>query len=217
MNIASTHSPERDYRLRTEREHPRRIEGRSWKSDSARSRDEIRFGIGKSSLGMVLVGKSRRGICAVLLGSEQRSLVAELYDRFPRAIATAHKDEVAETMAAVIRVINTGESASELVLAPRGTEFQLRVWKALREIPTGSTATYKEIAEKIGIGTAQEVGEACAANAIAILIPCHRVVRADGSLSGYRWGIQRKRALLRREHEAAQEPGSLFKTVKGTQ
>ena len=148
MNIASTHSPERDYRLRTEREHPRRIEGRSWKSDSARSRDEIRFGIGKSSLGMVLVGKSRRGICAVLLGSEQRSLVAELYHRFPRAIATAHKDEVAETMAAVIRVINTGESASELVLAPRGTEFQLRVWKALREIPTGSTATYKEIAEK---------------------------------------------------------------------
>jgi AraC family transcriptional regulator of adaptative response/methylated-DNA-[protein]-cysteine methyltransferase len=175
-----------------------------------RTRDEIRFGIAPCFLGMVLVATSPEGVCGIILGDDEKSVVAELRGRFPRAIVTADKNAFAQAIDAVVRTINTGNLAPELRLAPRGTSFQLRVWKALREIPAGSTATYKEIAETIGSGTAQEIGEACAANPIAVLIPCHRVVRSDRSLAGYHWGIKRKRALLEREKEAAPEPGSLF-------
>lgn len=117
---------------------------------------------------------------------------------------------VERALTAVMRTIETGKVDSDLVIAPRGTDFQRRVWDALREIPVGSTATYKEIAAKVGVGTAQEIGEACAANTVAVLIPCHRVVRSDGGLAGYRWGIHRKRAILEKEQETAPAPDSLF-------
>jgi AraC family transcriptional regulator of adaptative response/methylated-DNA-[protein]-cysteine methyltransferase len=163
---------------------------------------ELAIAIGDSPLGCVLVAGTARGIAAVLLGDGREALLAELRERFPTA-TLAEGETMREALAEVVRLIESparSEPAARLQLDPRGTTFQRQVWDALREIPAGSTATYAEIARRIGRPTAtRAVAAACAANPIALLVPCHRVVARDGSLSGYRWGVERKRALLERE------------------
>ncbi|WP_369816048.1 bifunctional DNA-binding transcriptional regulator/O6-methylguanine-DNA methyltransferase Ada [Magnetospirillum sp. XM-1] len=163
---------------------------------------EIRFAIGHCSLGAILVARSARGVCAILMGDEPHALVRDLQDRFHRARLIGGDAGFEHLVAAIVGHVEEPSGGLDLPLDVRGTAFQQRVWQALRQIPPGSTASYGEIAERIGApGAARAVAGACAANPIALAIPCHRAVRSDGSLSGYRWGIERKRALLRRESE----------------
>ncbi|OBX34665.1 bifunctional transcriptional activator/DNA repair enzyme Ada [Halomonas elongata] len=163
----------------------------------------IRFAVGECSLGSVLVACSARGVCAILLGDDPDDLVRDLQDRFPQAELDAGEASFESWVAQVIGLIDDPALGTELPLDIRGTAFQQRVWQALREIPAGTTASYTEIAERIGSPAAvRAVARACAANPLAVAIPCHRVVRQDGNLSGYRWGIERKRALLEREADA---------------
>lgn len=160
----------------------------------------IRFGVGQCSLGAILVAASAQGVCAVLLGDDPDLLVAELQSRFARADLVGADPEFEGWMARVIGQLESPAPDPGLPLDIRGTAFQHLVWQALRQIPIGSTASYSEIAERLGRPlAARAVAAACAANHLAVVIPCHRVVRADGSLSGYRWGVERKRELLRRE------------------
>ncbi|MBV9077727.1 MAG: bifunctional DNA-binding transcriptional regulator/O6-methylguanine-DNA methyltransferase Ada [Methylobacteriaceae bacterium] len=164
----------------------------------------IRFAIGECSLGSVLVAATERGVCAILLGDDPDALLRDLQDRFPKAELVGDDPAFGETVARVVGLVEAPGRGLGLPLDIRGTAFQERVWDALRNIPAGRTATYAEIAAAIGAPAAvRAVAGACAANALAIAIPCHRVVRSDGSLSGYRWGVARKRALLDREGEAA--------------
>jgi len=161
---------------------------------------DIHFAVGDCTLGVVLVARSDRGICAILLGDDAEVLLRDLQDRFPRAQLIGDDPDFEHLIAAVIGVVEHPSQGLDLPLDVRGTAFQQRVWQALREIPPGATETYSEIAHRIGAPTAaRAVGGACAANALAVAIPCHRVVRTDGSLSGYRWGVERKRTLLERE------------------
>lgn len=163
----------------------------------------IRFAVGESSLGSVLVGQSDRGVCAILLGDDPNELIAELERRFPRAELLGGDAEFEQVVATVVGFVEAPCVGLDLPLDIRGTAFQQRVWSALRTIPAGSTASYKQIAEKIGSPTStRAVAQACGANSIAVAIPCHRVVRTDGGISGYRWGVERKRALLDRECSA---------------
>ena len=160
----------------------------------------IRYGIGRSSLGRVLAAASDRGICAILLGDDDAELIADLGRRFPRAEAIAADTAFQETVDAVVTLVEEPKLGLSLPLDIRGTAFQERVWQALRAIPAGETRSYAELAQAIGAPGAQRaVAGACAANSLAIAVPCHRVVRGDGSLSGYRWGADRKRSLLLRE------------------
>jgi AraC family transcriptional regulator of adaptative response/methylated-DNA-[protein]-cysteine methyltransferase len=160
----------------------------------------IRFAIGDCSLGSVLVAKSDRGICAIFLGNDPDKLLRELQDRFPKSELIGGDAKFEALVARVVALIESPTSDEQLPLDIRGTAFQMRVWQALKNIPVGSTATYSEIAEKIGSPrSVRAVAGACAANSIAVAIPCHRVVRMDGSLSGYRWGVERKQALLQKE------------------
>jgi AraC family transcriptional regulator of adaptative response/methylated-DNA-[protein]-cysteine methyltransferase len=160
----------------------------------------IRFVVGRSSLGLVLVARSDAGITAVLIGDDGEELRRDLQDRFPNTDLADGDAELQGVAAQVIAAIESPARTLDLPLDLRGTEFQRRVWQALRRIPVGSTATYTEIAMRLGLPkSARAVAQACAANALAVLIPCHRVVRSDGELAGYRWGIERKRALLDRE------------------
>lgn len=176
-----------------------------------RAKESIQFAISQSFLGLVLVAASEKGICAILLGNQAKSLSADLRSHFPKAALTAGDAGFEEMPAKVVYAVDTPGSKLDLPLDLRGTDLQRRVWQALRAIPVGATATYKEIAAKIGPpATAQDVGEACAANALAVVVPCHRVVRTDRSVAGYRWGINRKRALLQKEQEVSPEPGTLF-------
>ena len=164
---------------------------------------EIRFAIGKCSLGAVLVAASGRGVCAIFLGDDPDALARELGERFPRAHLIRGDREFERIVASVIGFVDAPRTGLSLPLDVRGTVFQQRVWQALRRIPPGKTATYAAIAKRIGAPKAvRAVAQACAANALAVAIPCHRVVRSDGSLSGYRWGVERKRALLRKEGQA---------------
>ncbi|MFI5227671.1 MAG: methylated-DNA--[protein]-cysteine S-methyltransferase [Gemmatimonadales bacterium] len=170
-----------------------------------RASDTFDVSIAKSTLGLVLIAGSDAGVAAVLLGDERADLRADLARRFPRATLRDAGNKSAAVVARVVKAIDgaTTDAASTIPLDLRGTEFQRAVWRALRAIPRGSTATYSEIAARIGQpGAARGVAQACAANPVAVLVPCHRVVRADGALSGYRWGIERKRALLERESAA---------------
>jgi AraC family transcriptional regulator of adaptative response/methylated-DNA-[protein]-cysteine methyltransferase len=161
---------------------------------------EIRFAIGECSLGAILVARSDRGVCAIMLGDDPEALARDLQERFPRAELIGGDAEFEELVAKVVGFVEAPGLGLDLPLDVRGTAFQQRVWQALREIPVGRTATYGEIAGRIGApGAVRAVAGACAANALAVAIPCHRVVRTDGSLSGYRWGVERKRALLERE------------------
>jgi AraC family transcriptional regulator of adaptative response/methylated-DNA-[protein]-cysteine methyltransferase len=160
----------------------------------------IRSAIRECWLGSILVATTERGICAILLGDDPATLLRDLEDRFPKARRVGCDHALERLTAKVVDFIEAPGQAVDLPLDVRGTAFQQRVWQALRAIPAGSTASYGEIARRIGAPKeAYAVGEACAANMIAVAIPCHRVVRKDGALAGYRWGFRRKRALLERE------------------
>ena len=164
---------------------------------------EIRFAIGQCSLGAILVARSERGVCAILLGDEPETLARELQDRFPHATLVGGDADFERCVAQVVGFVEAPAVGLDLPLDVRGTAFQQRVWQALRDIPAGHTASYAEIAGRIGAPKAvRAVALACGANALAVAIPCHRVVRSDGALSGYRWGVERKRALLAREAQA---------------
>jgi AraC family transcriptional regulator of adaptative response/methylated-DNA-[protein]-cysteine methyltransferase len=160
----------------------------------------IEFAIGESSLGAILVARSQRGVCAISLGDDADALLRELQDRFPRAELIGG-DEAFETLVAqVVGLIEHPGIGHELPLDVRGTAFQQRVWQALRQIPPGETASYAQVAQRIGSPrSVRAVAQACASNTLAVAIPCHRVVRSDGAPSGYRWGVERKQALLERE------------------
>jgi AraC family transcriptional regulator of adaptative response/methylated-DNA-[protein]-cysteine methyltransferase len=165
---------------------------------------DIRFAVGQSSLGAVLVAQSGRGVCAISLGDDPEALVHELQDRFPKANLIGADRDFEKLVARVVGLVESPGTGLDLPLDLRGSVFQMRVWRALREIPAGSTASYAQIARRIGEPKAvRAVAGACAANPVAIAIPCHRVVRSDGGLSGYRWGVERKRRLLQRERAPA--------------
>jgi len=160
----------------------------------------IRFALGECSLGSVLVAQSTRGICAIQLGDAPEPLLGEFLRRFPSAEAAAGDAAIEQGLARVVSLIEAPGSGLELPLDIQGTAFQKQVWTVLRRIPPGTTLSYAEVAKLAGVpGAARAVAGACAANALAVAIPCHRVVRGDGGLSGYRWGTGRKRALLDRE------------------
>jgi AraC family transcriptional regulator of adaptative response/methylated-DNA-[protein]-cysteine methyltransferase len=167
---------------------------------SGGARTQIRFAVGECSLGSILVAQSERGVCAILLGDDPDALARDLQDRFPRANLSRGDAGFEQFVAQVVGFVEAPALGLGLPLDVRGTAFQQRVWQALRKIPAGSTASYTDIAKRIGSPkSARAVAHACAANALAVAIPCHRVVRSDGALSGYRWGVPRKRALLERE------------------
>ncbi len=160
----------------------------------------IRFAIGECALGAILVASSERGICAILLGDDPNALARDLQDRFPKAELIGGDSGFEQMVAKVVGFVEMPKIGLDLPLDVRGTAFQQRVWQALSEIPAGATVSYGDIAQRIGSPkSARAVARACAANALAVAIPCHRVVRNDGGLSGYRWGVERKRALLERE------------------
>lgn len=164
---------------------------------------ELRFAIGECSLGAILVAKNGRGVCAILLGDDPEALTSDLQDRFPRANLIDRDSELEQLVSQVVNFVETPAAGLDVPLDIRGTAFQQRVWQALRGIPAGSTASYTDVARRIGSpNSVRAVAQACAANALAVVIPCHRVVRNDGALSGYRWGVERKRALLEREAHA---------------
>ncbi|MGF7175604.1 bifunctional DNA-binding transcriptional regulator/O6-methylguanine-DNA methyltransferase Ada [Azospirillum doebereinerae] len=164
----------------------------------------IRFAVGDCSLGSILVAMSDRGVCAILIGEDPEALLRDLQDRFPHARLIGGDGAFESVVATVVGFVEAPGIGLDLPLDLRGTAFQRRVWQALRAIPPGTTASYAEIAARIGAPKAvRAVAGACAANALAVAIPCHRVVRSDGALSGYRWGIERKRALIEREAEPA--------------
>lgn len=161
---------------------------------------EIRFALGRSSLGTILVARSEKGVCAIALGEDPDALLRSLQDRFPKARLIGGDAEFEKLVAQVVGFVEAPRIGLDLPLDLRGTAFQERVWLALRRIPPGRTASYAEIAREIGAPRAvRAVARACAANELAVAIPCHRVVRSDGALSGYRWGVERKRALLEKE------------------
>lgn len=164
---------------------------------------DMRFAVGNCSLGSILVAASKIGVTAIFLDDDPEVLVRNLEDRFPNATLTRGDRDFEDVVAKAAGLIEAPGQALDLSLDISGTIFQQRVWQALRSIPPGTTATYSEIAALIGMPKAvRAVAAACAANKIAVAIPCHRVVRNDGSLSGYRWGVARKRALIAREVKA---------------
>ncbi len=165
--------------------------------------ESIRFAVGECWLGAILVAASEKGICAILLGDDPEALTRDLQDRFPRARLIGGDAEFERWMAEVVGFVANPSLGLNLPLDIRGTAFQQRVWDALRQVPPGSTIVYAELANRIGNPSAvRAVAGACAANPIAVAIPCHRVIRTGGSLSGYRWGVERKRELLEREQAA---------------
>jgi AraC family transcriptional regulator, regulatory protein of adaptative response / methylated-DNA-[protein]-cysteine methyltransferase len=162
--------------------------------------DILTYATGECPLGQVLVARSIKGVCAILLGAEHDDLEADLAARFPQATLVANELVVHNDLAKVIRFVDRPAEGLRLMLDMRGTPLQRRVWEKLRVIPVGRVVTYMELARWIGYpASARVVAGACAANPIALAIPCHRVVRTDGDLAGYRWGIERKRELIRRE------------------
>ena len=165
----------------------------------------MHFAVGECSLGSILVAATDKGVCAIFLGDDPDALLRELQDRFPRAQLVGGDSDFERTVARVVGLVETPALGLDLPLDVRGTAFQQRVWEALCDIPAGSTASYTDIARRVGAPRAvRGVAQACAANPVAVAIPCHRVVRSDGALAGYRWGVERKRALL--EREAARSP-----------
>jgi AraC family transcriptional regulator of adaptative response/methylated-DNA-[protein]-cysteine methyltransferase len=164
---------------------------------------DMHFAVGECSLGSILVATSAKGVCAILLGDDPDALVRDLQDRFPRATLVGGDDTFEQIVAKVVGFVEAPALGLDLPLDVRGTAFQQRVWRALRKIPAGSTVSYSAIATRIGSPkSVRGVGQACAANALAVAIPCHRVVRHDGGLAGYRWGVERKRLLLKKEGAA---------------
>ena len=171
---------------------------RQYRAGGAGSR--IRFAVAACSLGALLVARSERGICAITLGDDPDKLVRGLQDQFPHAELAGGDPGFEALVAQVVGFVEDPSIGLDLPLDIRGTAFQERVWQALRQVPAGSTVSYTELARRIGSPAAvRAVAGACAANRLAVAVPCHRVVRRDGDLSGYRWGVERKRELLRRE------------------
>ena len=169
-------------------------------SNLGRSADTIHFAIGSCSMGSLLVAQSPKGICAILLGDTAQALTQDLQARFKGAQLINGDDDINKSLDKVIFCVDNPHTAPLLPLDIRGTEFQQQVWAALRQIAIGTTASYSEIAKILGKPKAfRAVAQACAANALAVVIPCHRVVRSDGGLGGYRWGIERKKCLLQKE------------------
>jgi AraC family transcriptional regulator of adaptative response/methylated-DNA-[protein]-cysteine methyltransferase len=165
--------------------------------------EEIRFAIAKTSLGALLVAASDKGVCSILLGDDPEKLLRDLEERFDKAHLVGGDAKFEKLVARVVALVEHPGKGRDLPLDIRGTAFQQRVWKALAAIPAGKTASYAEIAKKIGRPKAvRAVAQACAANTLAVAIPCHRVVKTDGGLSGYRWGVARKQELLKREEAA---------------
>ncbi|PWF45113.1 bifunctional DNA-binding transcriptional regulator/O6-methylguanine-DNA methyltransferase Ada [Massilia glaciei] len=161
----------------------------------------IRFAIGQCSLGAILVAATDKGVCAILMGDDPELLARDLQDRFPQADLRGAEADFEQSIARVVGMVERPDLGLDLPLDVRGTAFQRRVWQALRTIPSGATVSYTELAALVGLPNgARAVAGACAANPVAVAIPCHRVVRTDGGLSGYRWGVERKRALLDREN-----------------
>jgi AraC family transcriptional regulator of adaptative response/methylated-DNA-[protein]-cysteine methyltransferase len=174
----------------------------AWRAGGADT--DIHFAIGECALGAILVAQSERGVCAIALGGDPDALVRELQDQFPRARLIGGDAGFEKLIAKVIGFVEAPGVGLDLPLDVRGTAFQQRVWQALREIPVGTTASYSDIAQRIGAPkSVRAVAQACGANMLAVAIPCHRVVRSDGGLSGYRWGVERKTALLQREAKRA--------------
>ncbi|WP_150276347.1 bifunctional DNA-binding transcriptional regulator/O6-methylguanine-DNA methyltransferase Ada [Halopseudomonas salina] len=172
-------------------------------------REQLHFAVGDTSLGAILVASSARGIVCVTLGDDPEQLIRDLQDRFPAASLIGADEDYERVVAQVVGLVEAPAKGLDLPLDVRGTAFQQRVWQALRAIPCGQTMSYAEVARDIGQPTsARAVARACGANAIALAIPCHRVVRQDGGLSGYRWGIERKRVLLERETDYASSSGA---------
>jgi AraC family transcriptional regulator, regulatory protein of adaptative response / methylated-DNA-[protein]-cysteine methyltransferase len=164
----------------------------------------IHFALGACSLGAILVARSAKGVCAILLGDDPDTLLRDLQDRFPKGALIGGDPAFDTLVATVVGFVEAPAIGLDLPLDVRGTAFQQRVWLALREIPVGATASYAEIARRIGKPkAARAVAAACGANALAVAIPCHRVIRTDGGLAGYHWGIERQRTLLAREAAAA--------------
>lgn len=170
---------------------------------TATTKDLIHFATGECSLGSVLVARSERGVCSVLIGDDPRLLVSDLQKQFPKTDLIANEGSCGDLVAKVVGLIEKPGLGLDLPLDIRGTAFQQRVWRTLKEIPVGSTASYGDIAKLLGMPKAvRAVAQACGANSLAVAIPCHRVIGNDGSLSGYRFGTERKRALLEREARA---------------
>jgi AraC family transcriptional regulator of adaptative response/methylated-DNA-[protein]-cysteine methyltransferase len=175
----------------------------------------IKFAVGECSLGSILVARSDKGICAIFLGDDPDALLRDLQDRFPKAHLIGGDAAFELLVAKVVGFVETPALGLDLPLDIQGTAFQLRVWQALCEIPFGETTSYTEIAQRIGRPKAvRAVAGACAANKISVIIPCHRVVKTDGALSGYRWGVERKRALLERERAASNAAEITAKDLK---
>ncbi|MGX1790419.1 methylated-DNA--[protein]-cysteine S-methyltransferase [Bosea sp. NPDC055332] len=162
----------------------------------------IRFAWGISSLGDFLVAISDRGIVAVEFSSDHAAMEGALQARFPDAVPEHSQDGLEEVVATVARVIDDPTTACDLPLDLRGTPYEAQVWQMLREIPPGETTSYGVLASKFGTRDPRDVTQAIANNAIAVIVPCHRVIKKDGSISGYRWGVRRKRALLSRERRS---------------
>jgi AraC family transcriptional regulator of adaptative response/methylated-DNA-[protein]-cysteine methyltransferase len=163
--------------------------------------DAVTYDFGTTSLGQVLVAATGRGICAIFLGGDRDRLIADLRRHFPVARPS---EGLAEEVARAVTLVEDPARSADLTLDLNGSDFEIAVWQALRAIPPGETLSYSELARRLGVtggakGAAKEVADACAANRIAVAVPCHRVLRKDGTISGYRWGIHRKRALLARE------------------
>ncbi|HEY0257838.1 MAG TPA: bifunctional DNA-binding transcriptional regulator/O6-methylguanine-DNA methyltransferase Ada [Candidatus Methylacidiphilales bacterium] len=164
----------------------------------------IRFAIAECSLGAILVASSEKGVCAILMGNDPDALARDLQDKFPKANLIGGDEKYEKLVAKVIGFIEAPRIGLDLPLDIRGTAFQQRVWKELQRIPAGKTASYSEVAKRIGFPkSARAVAQACGANALAVVVPCHRVVRNNGDISGYRWGVDRKQALLARERMVA--------------
>lgn len=162
--------------------------------------ETLLVGFGQTGLGSVLVATSPQGVAAILLGDDQHRLRRELSMAFPKACLVEDDAQTADTVAKIVAFIDAPQQGLDLPLDMRGSELELAVWQALRDIPSGETRTYGALAKGLAIpATAQEVGVACAANILAVAVPCHRVVKAGGSISGYRWGVQRKRRLINLE------------------
>jgi AraC family transcriptional regulator of adaptative response/methylated-DNA-[protein]-cysteine methyltransferase len=171
-------------------------------TDQAQGMTPIRFAVSRCSLGAILVAQSERGLCAILLGDAPEPLVRDLHDRFPRTDFTCGGAGFEQVVATVVGFVEQPRLGLNLPLDIQGTAFQQRVWQALQAIPPGQTLSYTEVAQRMGVPkSVRAIAGACAANALAVAIPCHRVVKHDGGLSGYRWGVERKRVLLGKESQ----------------
>jgi AraC family transcriptional regulator of adaptative response/methylated-DNA-[protein]-cysteine methyltransferase len=162
--------------------------------------ETLRFGYGEAALGIILLAESVHGVVALFIGDDRAKLQRDLKDAFPDAEFVLDETGLARTIAKAAALLDAPQLGTDLTLDLRGSPVELAVWKALQAIPPGATRTYGAIARDLPIvATAQDVGAACAANRIAVAVPCHRVVKSDGSIAGYRWGVQRKRRLINKE------------------